>query len=221
MISRLASILICTLSFTLILPWNQGVGSPNAIIKTFEARVVGAEVELSWTNSDAEQFPNFTIEKSRDGVRFSMLAKGHIGGSWYRNVSYTATDTDINPGGTYYYRFSMKKNDRQRISKTVAVSTPANQETGLLVFPNPVFSGSSIHIRLFNVPDGQSVSLVLINLLGKKVFHYVISGLNTKKTNSFDLPRYLSVGNYFLIASSRDGTYKHTRKLVIRKGSTF
>lgn len=217
MISRLTGIFICTLSFTLILPWNQSVGSPDGIINTFEARMVGSEVELSWTNSDAGQFPNYTIEKSRDGIQFFMLAKGHFGGSGYRSVSHAATDTDINPEGTYYYRFSVQKNGQQPISKTVSVSTPANQETDFLVFPNPVLGGSSIHVRLLNVADGQNVSLVLINLLGKKVFHYMISGPNTKKTNSFDLPSSLLVGNYFLIASSADNNYKHTKKLIIRK----
>ena len=203
------------LTLILLLSFAAAFAAPAGPVY-FVAEKTGGEVELSW--EAPASVSHYTIQRSTDGVKFEIIAKGMTVNT--STVCLTQSVVDPHSGSSSFYRLDIEADSKYQ-SKTLFVAEDLQGTLKLSVFPNPVAPGQHMNVRLKNVPDGQDVSLIIMDILGKEISTQWISAVDAHKNQMIQVPSTVSQGNYFLIARSRNGIYKHTIKIVIRKGGGF
>lgn len=113
------------------------VNSPLPVeLLSFDARLRGEEVELTWATASERDNDHFTVERSTDGVDFSDLLRVEGAGNSQVLTNYEALDR-VPLEGLSYYRLRQTDTDgRFTHSRTVAVLNDA-LGAGPLLFPNP------------------------------------------------------------------------------------
>jgi hypothetical protein len=74
-------------------PARSGVAAPTGLVAV---GVSGTQIRLAWTDNAANE-SGYRVERSRDGVNWSVLATLSANSTWY-------LDTTVSTGTTYYYR---------------------------------------------------------------------------------------------------------------------
>ncbi|MEP7278828.1 MAG: T9SS type A sorting domain-containing protein [Bacteroidota bacterium] len=100
---------------------------------------------LSWATTAEVNSERFDIQRSTDGIAFSVIGSVSSRGGAVL-TSYTFDDTNA-PGGLAYYRLSqVDKDGRTALSPTVSVN---NRKAGLYVekYPNPVHDNLMITVQ--------------------------------------------------------------------------
>jgi len=173
----------------------------------------GGKVEISW--EAPQSVSHYTLQKSTDGVSFEVIATGVTVNT--ATVSLVQSVVDPHAGSSSFYRLDIETK-ATTYSQTVLVTENVEKAAKLSVYPNPVSIGQKVNIQLKNMPDGQDISLTLMDILGQKISSLWIDADEADNLHEMEIPASIPQGNYFLIARSRDGVYKHTIKMVIRKG---
>lgn len=94
-------------------------------------------VRLDWTTATELNSDYFSIEKSKDGSKFSPIGQVKAAGHSSQKLDYTYDDATFSTDKIVYYRLKQVDNDGQfKYSKTVAVFKK-DQNLKLIVYPNP------------------------------------------------------------------------------------
>ncbi len=124
-------------------------------------------IELEWKTASEHNNEYFTISKSSDGSRFSLVTTvaGHA--TTDSENTYLYEDTTIH-GGTYYYRLSQIDFDgTEKDLKIIVVECDQGNNT-LTVYPVPMEKGGSFFINQRSVPL-QIDEVKLFNMFGREV----------------------------------------------------
>ncbi len=127
------------------------------------------ELLLAWSTASEINNDYFTIERSKDMLKWekAMTVKG--AGNSNHILSYEEPETNPYPG-TSYYRLKQTDFDSQfDYSKIIAVAPCTEGSAVLSVFPNP----STGNFSLLYSGDKKDVNSVeVVNVLGEVVYHY-------------------------------------------------
>jgi hypothetical protein len=160
--------------------------------------------ELIWKVEGEDNLSRYTVQRSKDGVRFEdigmVMARGVPGVLDYNF-------TDRTPfSGRNYYRLSMQDRDGTKKLSNVVVIAFSGQ-INFTVFPNPF--RDKLIVNISNAA-GQSLNASLTDMSGKIVARKNISA-TAGSSIEFKLPR-LAAGIYCLRIN--DGSRLHVFKIM-------
>ena len=129
------------------------------------AALSGNDVQLNWKTASEINTKEFQIERSSDGVNFSVIGTKAAMGNSVVESNYAHTDLNMQ-APVYYYRLRLLDEDGSYKFSNIAVVRKAGSIKGVRVFPNPAVSNMSVEfsnvqgeylISLYNM-GGQEVS---------------------------------------------------------------
>lgn len=173
---------------------------------SFSAGKVNKDVQLMWTATDARNFSHFEVERSMDGLTFTVAGNVQLQQGSIVNTQYSFTDPGIldkaTPHEVLYYRLRMADIDgHSEYSKIVRVKVHENSAGFVTVYPDPFVS--EINLRM-GITNAGKVNMCLSDLFGKIVQQMqllVPAGENTIKVLP---PANLQKGIYLLKVQAND-----------------
>ncbi|MCW5910400.1 MAG: T9SS type A sorting domain-containing protein [Cyclobacteriaceae bacterium] len=181
---------------------NGGVLPVDLLFFRAVARV--DRVDLVWATASELNADYFEVEKSDDGLTYSLLARESAMGNSTERIDYQVTDEKPRPGKTYY---RLRQADID--GKVVTFDVVLVDFNGLLnasVYPNPARNGTDLTIEL-NFKPKHPVEIVLLDLSG----HQLERLMTTKEL--VKLPLQLDAGMYLVRVTSPE--YKGMNKFLV------
>jgi hypothetical protein len=173
---------------------------------SFMAAQKNNDVQLNWSVTEAVHFSHFEVERSMDGLTFSVIGKVNFLQTGNDITAYNFMDAGIlntTPWQSLlYYRLKMVDIDGQAdYSKMVSVSADQNVERLISVYPDPFIN--EIFVKTEIMMAGK-VNLSLSDAWGR-----VVKSINTflpagRNTIPFYPPAQLPKGTYFLRVQAND-----------------
>jgi hypothetical protein len=167
-------------------------------------------VDLSWTTVYEVNNDFFTIERSIDGLNYTVLNQVNADEGAASGAQYTIADP-VPLADQLFYRLRQTDNDgTQKVLGVVQVNALGNDRVNAEVFPNPFTD------RLqFSVGGGeaQSLELTVTDLRGRTVFQFATDQELTYHHGDLDLGN-LPAGTY--LVQIRSGNFRDVRKVVKR-----
>lgn len=177
-------------------------GSPLPVsIISFDATVVGSDVELKWATSSETDNSHFEIEKSLDGQRFDMLAEVESAGVNTSTVqAYNFMDKEAISGVNYYRLKQVDLNGDFEYFNIVTAKI--DSETPVIhVLPNPVKDIARVRLEIAIV---DNANLELFNTAGELIKTINVTNIGSiQEVNMADLP----AGIYFLRLQDSPSVY--------------
>ena len=140
----------------------------------FEAKSYSSSVKFNWATYTEINNDYFSIEKSTDGINYTLLSTVDGAGNSSKILEYSFTDYSPSFGRSYY---RLKQTDFDGASETFspALIDFTSLPNGKLTFTNPVHAGSSITIYS-NSSSEEQLTLNIYNMLGAKVLSKEFTG---------------------------------------------
>ncbi len=169
----------------------------------FTAKYNGNTVDLDWITATEINNDFFTIERTKDGVTYEVVAI--VDGNGNSNTVLNYYLEDRNPfTGTSFYRLKQTDYDGESsVSNLVAVNVKSNF-TGIDVYPNPI---TGLGYLFFKADRGGDFTIVIYDVTGRKVLteSYIVN----EGSNELELPtKELTAGMYFLTIGNSNETEK-------------
>lgn len=171
---------------------------------SFTANRTKNNIKLIWNTENEKKVKQFLVERSTNGLEFSTV--GSIAATNKEAASYAFYDNDpiaISSKQKLYYRIKMMDIDGKFSYSNVVVVGPVKDQSGLMIYPNPV-KGRRLNVKL-NQPF-QNVQVKIIDAVGR-----IHSALNKNTLHSngqltIDVGN-LSKGLYLLKVEANEETY--------------
>jgi cytochrome c peroxidase len=162
---------------------------------SFTGKFVDDKVVLNWQTAQEINNDFFTIEKSVDGINWSIIGQLKSIGNNSKSVqNYTFNDISAIDDKQYYRLKQTDFNKRFTYSKIIALQLNGiNNSPKITVFPNP--STHQITIELNNLAVNNKAELQIINSMGQIVFtkNKLTSNLETINLSAFPNGQYVVV----------------------------
>lgn len=180
----------------------------------FEVVKSGNNALLNWTTLTETNSSHFVIERSTDGVNFSVVGTVQAAGTTTDMRSYQFVDpiTSLGSNIVYYRLRTVDLDAKADISKIVALRLNGKAVIGFKVFPNPFTNDLKIQI---SSPKEATVTVRINNAMGQPVVSRTVtlqSGENIIVLSS-ELAS-LNKGMYVMEIITVDG--KQTEKIIKR-----
>lgn len=178
------------------------------------AKIEDANGKLYWHTYSELDNSGFEIQKSNDGIHWSVI--GWIDGSSYskQEIYYEFIDTDLRDH-IQYYRFAQIDYDASiSYSNTVALQPKRIiiEPDILTIYPNPLVGNQPLTLRAY-IEHEYPITIVIFNSLGQAIFQekYTIDPRNNILHLAMDA---FSSGTYYILVSSDDKSFHAKRKFV-------
>ncbi len=178
-----------------------------AQLLSFNGQQTNGLAELRWTTSNEEEPLQFDIEKSTDGIHFSVIGSiGSLQDYTTEQQQYTFTDPATVIGKTYY-RINMRNQRGQSTwSRTIQLST-RQEALNFVSVINP-FS-NELQVDVATAQSGKAEA-DLIDASGKIVRHKTTDLLTGVTRIKFENTSGLAPGMYFLRIRNQNGYIQKT-----------
>ena len=185
---------------------------PITLLSFIASATDNEQVVIKWETATEINNDYFTIERSRDGINWEVIAIIDGAGNSSSEQNYTHYDDDPEYG-TSYYRLKQTDFDGQyEYFEVVVVTTNSSEEFKIMLFPNPAASGES---KLQIISDGRKeVLVVLYDISGRQHFSKVVITENQKTLMAIDQEGSIPSGSYIVVASDNDQILQ--RKLIVK-----
>lgn len=177
-------------------------------LASFDAIANGDLIQIIWSTYSESNNDYFSIEKSIDGINYSLLTTVNGAGNSTKLLSYSYEDRNPSFGRSYY---RLKQTDFDGASETFSpvLVDFTSLPNGKLTFTNPVQAGNSITI-FSNSSNEELLSFSLYNMLGAKV----VSAEFTGSEYVFRIDSNVRPGVYFVKVFS--SISEQTGRLIIQ-----
>jgi len=128
------------------------------------AALNGSDVQLSWKTLSEINTKEFAIERSTDGINFSVIGTKESIGNSAVETNYSLVDANMQVP-VYYYRLKLYDIDGAYKYSNVAVVRKSGSIKGIRVFPNPAINQLNVE---FNQAKGDYM-ISLFNQAGQEV----------------------------------------------------
>jgi hypothetical protein len=145
--------------------WKLSMATNAALPSTlggFAAVVREGKAQLRWNTTQEHNSKAFNIERSTDGIRFSLIGTIPAAGNSNRDINYNYTDNSPVPGRSYYRLQSLNSDDTFDYSKTVSLTF--SQAAFDFSIYNPVTNLLRIELQL---AEPATVNIQVKNVLGR------------------------------------------------------
>jgi hypothetical protein len=146
---------------------RSGVAAPlPVVLSDYKVVRTGSEVTVSWTTTAEWKNSHFSIERSQDGVQFTVI--GQVAGENKATGStYSYIDKQPLTGNSFYRLSQTDKDGTTKYFDIRAISLTPGAD-GLTVFPNPAPAGQSVTLGV-NYATAGKISVHIINAQGLRV----------------------------------------------------
>lgn len=171
-----------------------------------------AKVELSWATASEKDNDYFTIERSKDGLRFHEIARIEGAGTHVGTLTYTHIDfTPLN--GVAYYRLKQTDFDGKfSYSDLVRVNLPSSMRS-INIATTPLASGEKPMIWLQGDWDtSEQLNFLIIDTKGAQVWQSTAKAKGRELQLDSDFPN-LSAGVYMVSVFSN--SYRMIKKILV------
>ena len=187
-------------------------------LTSFNVSSESGKVHLLWETATELNNAGFSIEKSKDNIKFSEIVFIRGNGTTTDKSSYTYTDNSALTG-KYYYRLKQVDLDGSfHYSKTVEIDLGIPKQFSVdQNYPNPFNPTTTIR---FALPMNAKVNIKLYNTLGQQVANILNSDLSAGVHETTFNASNLSSGVYFykLEAHGVDGSnFISTKRMLLMK----
>ena len=121
-------------------------------------------VQLQWKTTNEVDNKNFVVERSKDGVNFTVLENIEAKNEALSN--YTFIDKKPNESVNYYRLKQVDKNGKFTYSNIVAINLNSNEINAFSIYPNPINDILNLHI---NATNNTKAHLVITDILGQTI----------------------------------------------------
>ncbi len=174
------------------------------------------KIALKWITASEINNDFFTVEKSSDGINYTIVQ--NIDGSGTTPVSHTYLTFDYSPtNGLAYYRLKQTDFDgHSTFSGLVYVDFYGNQKPfSFVAFPNPS-DGNSIKLSIES-EQAETVILSVCDVVGKEYFSKtILTEENGNSLLNINFMGYLTSGIYSITAKSKDGKLLGSSKMIVK-----
>jgi zinc-dependent metalloproteinase lipoprotein len=167
---------------------------------SFTVKAAANNILLNWNTSNETLNRGFDIERSVDGVNFSMIefVKGKGQGNQPANFGYNMVDQRVQPGITYYYRLKQIDIDG-RFEYSSIKSAKIGERNIISLSPNPVKTITRLRSTKNTIADIQ-----LLDNKGSLVQQWQRQNIGT---NGFEMNLgMLPAGIYLLRVTDKEGS---------------
>jgi ELWxxDGT repeat protein len=191
--------------------WSISFGSILPVtMLDFKARLAGNDAILDWRTEQELNADNFVIEKSTDGVNYSVIGSQPCSNTpGVHDYRFTDIDATSSPTGVIYYRLRQFDNDgHYSFSKVVTLTVGGKAQFS--VYPNPASSALKISV---NVERRERLTWTIYDNGGRLVRHeslQAFAGNNQFEINIASIPS----GVYYI--RLQGGNIQEQRKYVKR-----
>lgn len=141
-------------------------------LKNYFASFNGKNVDIFWETATERNSDYFAIEKSTDGINYSLLTTVKAAGNSSSLKKYTATDNTPEKGTVIYYRLRQYdfNNDTPAFEHVISISIE-EKDINLLLMPNP--TNKLLDVLLTGTTKGIPISIEIFDFTGKSKLHEV------------------------------------------------
>jgi hypothetical protein len=195
---------------------GSGSGGPLPIILSkFGAEIINEKVYITWSTLSENNNDYFTIERSVDGINFSVLEIIPGAGKSSAILNYEVIDTHPYEGTSYYRLKQTDYDGGFKYSKLVAVNnvitfTSINFELGKIT-PNPV-NNNEFSINILHA--SRSSLLVNIFSLNGELVYSKVYDISKGLLNVLVQPE-VELGNGSYLVVLENGNQLVTKRLVV------
>ena len=161
--------------------------------------LVNTTVTVTWQISNETDVRNYVVERSFDGISFTVagITPYHGINSGINSYQFLDSLTGNSTAQTIYYRIKqIDNNGSYSYSSIVSVRSKNNNAEKLLVTPNPI-SGNTITLKI-SVAENSTAIIRLIDATGKTMLQQKYSLLNGRNTVMINNGSNFSKGVYHL-----------------------
>lgn len=175
----------------------------------FIAECGADHVMLSWSTASEKNHDHFVIERSSDGIDWSVITqvKGEGNSSSVKNYSFS--DRPETAGIVYYRLGHADLDGRKEIFKVITADCTPKTET-MRVFPNPAAHELGIELNL-SQNYGKGI-VKLIDDLGRECIQYKV--ILIKGINAYKIPLNVLPGSYSVLFYSEQLSLPAQRLIV-------
>lgn len=145
---------------------------PNTILlpvklDAFTVTRSGTDAQVKWTTVSEINCSHFEVERSYDGVNFTLAGVKQATGNSASDISYDYTDPITVSSGNIYYRLrSVDIDGKATYSKIVSLRLNNGPVKSLITYPNPFTSSLKLEM---NAEQAETVKLRITNATGQVV----------------------------------------------------
>jgi Leucine-rich repeat (LRR) protein len=179
-------------------------------LKSFTGTVQVGVNKLAWETAMQSKLSHFDVERSENG-RDNWTKLGKVAAQKDSKVALFYAFDDIQPLSVSYYRLiAVDLDGTFKYSKTLALTQKTVKLNIEKLYPNPV--GNTLQVN-FNAPQSSSLTMTLVDVLGRVVQTKILSAKEGNNIEMFDLSEVPN-GVYFF--SLNDGKIHTTHRIVKR-----
>jgi hypothetical protein len=165
----------------------------------FKAKRANNKVLLSWTTASESNNDYFTVERSPDGINFSMLLTLRGAGNSTGNLNYEAYDEYPLPGLSYYRLKQTDYDGKNTYSKIVPVNFETKPENGLNIKSLVTNSFNASLEMEFTVKSKGLVEISLMSSEGKILERKTVKATEGSNHYRFESGQTLNSGSYLVV----------------------
>ncbi|MGG9961536.1 T9SS type A sorting domain-containing protein [Ferruginibacter sp. SUN106] len=171
----------------------------NVNLRSFTGQEVQSNADLNWSLTPGSNVTNFEIEKSIDGINFSIAGTVKAGNTAI-TTNYSFNDPDKLAGLTYY---RLKLNDHEGLHSYSPIIILNNKSIDFAVkgVTNPVTDYILLDIT---VPRQNKINIQLSDMFGHMIFQQWVDGKKGWNKVRLDIVKDLPQGMYMLSVASNN-----------------
>lgn len=179
---------------------------------SFETKVRGNIVDITWATASEINNDFFTIEKTTNAIEFEDVANVKGNGNSTSVINYGAIDEQPTEGVSFYRLKQTDFDGNQTYSELRKVRFEKNSDFYFNIFPNP--SDDGLFKLQINSNQNEDVLVVVYDTFGNVMYSKVIiTNNNGSVVYAFDPSRKLNPGVYMITASSHQTIYN--KRLIV------
>jgi hypothetical protein len=161
---------------------------------TFDAKVIGNEVQVDWTTVSEIDNDFFSLERSENGIQFNAIVTLDGAGNSTKVLHYNYVDATPLKGISYYRLKQTDYDGKFEYSEMKAVSFTKTVSWNVSVYPIPVRE-QTIYIKI-NSDIDEPMELTLFDLSGNLIFRKIVESVT--EIIEISLLNHLTPGIYIL-----------------------
>jgi hypothetical protein len=178
--------------------------SPTSVmpieLKTFYALPQGKKVKLVWETATENNNKDFTVERSSDGINYSLLSTiPSLAPKGNSVVPLNYEFLDEKPiEGTSYYRFKQTDyNGKYKYFQVISVDIQKSNHVTFTVYPNP--NQGQFTVDFTGIENNHEIEVTMFDQMGKLAYSKTIMS-ESLATNTFNIipEEKIASGNYLV-----------------------
>ena len=188
----------------------EGSSALPVELTAFNANCTEIGTTINWQTASEHNSATFEVEKSRDGINWSVVETIVAAGSLSTLLDYTVVDSDKTTGVVYYRLNQIDLDGASKIYGPISANCFETTDFTATVFPNPASGMITIEM---NAPKAQTVSIQICGTDGKVIEQIA----NTIEEGTTQIPLSIATlkAGVYTVKVNGENTLK-TIKLIVQ-----